>query len=84
MNFTVDQKIKVLEANGYEVKPVTMEFSRNIYHNDVEWYDSEILTVWKDGIEINKGYMYDSKEHYVDVIFNEIYYEKITNLLCSP
>lgn len=83
MNFSVEQKIKVLEANGYEVKKVTKQFSRSVYHNSIEFYDCEIYTVWKDGKDVNEYYMYNDQEHYVDVIFNEIYREKIINLLCN-
>jgi len=81
IHFNIDEKIRVLEANGYEVKEVTMEFSRSCYHNSVEYYDAKIKKVFKDGKELNERYPYDSKDHYVDMVFIGIYKEKIINFL---
>ena len=84
IDFTMQEKIEILEANGYEVKLETRSFWRSVYHNDTESWDAEIYAVFKDGKEVNEYRANNvSKDYYIDDVFDQIYKKKITNLLCN-
>ncbi len=60
IEFTYEEIRAYLAAWGYTIKKRKMEFSRSVYHNDVECYDAEVEVVFKNGKKVKMEYhVYD-------------------------
>jgi len=56
----VQDKIDLLIRAGYVVRLEVRKGSRNIYHDDVEYFDYDMYVIYKGGEQIGPPYLYSS------------------------
>lgn len=86
ISFTIEEKIGILQAAGYEIKEELRHCYRSIYHNDVEEFDQMMKIVYKDGVEVDGTYKVIrsvSPDYHVKEVFDMYAKNKIFNLLLS-
>lgn len=85
MNFTLEEKIKILNQNGFEVKEGIYEYSENEYHNKVVNHEIKVYKVYRNGVDIFKdqiSYELGSNKA-VDKCFENILKGKLYNILMN-
>ena len=67
--FTYQEKKDILKKVGYEIKRGVVECCQPEYHNDMEYWEEEIDTVYKNGKPFMKPSGYGSKSEWVSNVF---------------
>ena len=77
ISFTIQEKIALLQSQGFEVKKEYVKMTYTEYHNQVSYEDQLVWTVRKDGKHYREplGYSFRTEE-WVDSVFQEVF-EKI-------
>jgi hypothetical protein len=84
LTFTTEQKIKVLEANGYQVLTEEVITIDPIYHNKVKEIPLSVLRVYKDNQAIPFHWNpYSNKDSQLNMIFEGIARQFITDYLVA-
>lgn len=83
MNFTLDQKIFVLQANGYEVRHEKFVYKEEYYRNAPEIISRNVWKVYKSGKLVAYDFIGKSDKAQVEELFNKIVYEKLTKFLAQ-
>lgn len=82
LSYTFEQKKDALVEWGYRVERESREFSRSIYHNDVEHYNRDVWVVYnKDGTEWYKGYADYGAVELVERAFDREFSERLLKLV---
>jgi hypothetical protein len=85
MHFTIEEKIKVLIKNGFQIKEDVYEYSEKEYHNRIIDKEMNVLKVLKGDQDIDPKFRYESFGKYgaVEKCFDNILKEKMYNILMN-
>ncbi len=79
--FTIDQKIYILQANGYEVKNETITYTEEYYRNAPEVISRKVWKVYRQGKPIAFDYTGRTDDAQVNALFKKVASEKLIKIL---
>lgn len=72
IHIRLEEKITYLRKKGYDVKKQKETMAWSAYHNDVEYGDFEVWTVYKNGREYGRPMRRDfADDEWVNKVFDE-------------
>ena len=81
--FTIDQKIFVLQQNGYEVKSEAIAYTEEYYRNAPEVVNRKVWQVYQQGKPLAFDFAGRADDAQVNSLFNKVASEKLIKILAE-
>lgn len=72
ISFSIEEMMSFLRSHGYDFKQKVHKVYQNVYHNDVEESNSDIIHVIKDGVDLTENLLishHTQKDEFVRKVF---------------